>query len=195
MVKNLVSVFALVVLLASCGSKTDDGKTDVGKDSVKKVVVTPNSKEGILAKISEAEKKASMAGTNAADKTLAQNLINAYNEYVMFYPDDTLAKKYAFQSASVAINTYNNEQAIVLIDNFNKNYPDKERKLQFLVLKAMIYDDRIQDKTRAKEVYEQIIKEYPNSPAAQQAKDAIKLLGKSDLEMIREMEKKNGVVK
>ena len=51
----------------------------------------------------------------------------------------------------------------------------------------------LHDKDRAAQVYEQIIREFPGTPAADQAKAAMKLSGKSDLEMIREMEKKNGL--
>jgi hypothetical protein len=91
------------------------------------------------------------------------------------------------------VNIYSDQQSIVLIDNCLKSYPNHPEKIQLLFWKAMVLDDRLNDKDRAKLVYEQIIKEYPGTPAADQAKDAMKWSGKTDLEMIREMEKKNGV--
>jgi hypothetical protein len=183
---------AFVLLLASCGNKNDNGEKDP-KDSASKTTRLPNSREGIVAKITELEKRAKVPGQTAPDRTLSQQLIAAYNEYVMYYPADSSSQEYAFQAAAVAINTYSNDQALVLIDNYLKNYQNKERKLELLLLKGMIYDDRLNADDRAKLVYEQIIREYPGTPAADQAAAAMKLLGKSDMELIKEFEKKNNV--
>lgn len=178
--------------MISCGGGEEVKKP--GEDTTKKAELASNSRESILKKIAALEGEAKAAGAVNAEKALTQRLITAYNEYVMYYPTDSVSGDFAFRSAMVAINTFNNDQAIVLIDNYLKNYPgDRGRKMELLLLKGMIYDDRMNADDRAKLVYEEIIKEFPNTPAAQQAADAMKLLGKSDMDLIKEFEKKNKV--
>ena len=188
-------ILAFVVLFfQECGHSEQSGKSAkvaVPEESKN----TKNSKELILKKINRLDSLAQLNGVTTSDRNLSQQLISGYSEYVSSYPSDTLSPKYAFLAASVAVNTYSDRQALILIDNCLKNFPSHPRKIELLIMKALVFDDRFGDKTSAKLVYEQIIREFPNTPAAEQAKDAIKLTGKSDLELIREMEKKNGIRK
>lgn len=183
-----------MLVFAGCNSSEKPDKS--GADTLKSDVrTTQNSRELILNKIKRLDSLAHLPGVVAPDNKLAQQLISSYSEFVDKYPSDSLSPKFAFMSVSVAVNTYSDRQALVLIDNALKNYSSHPKKIELLMMKALVYDDRFGDKPNAKTVYEQIIKEFPNTPAAAQAKDAIKLTEKTDLELIREMEKKNGIKK
>jgi hypothetical protein len=191
--KNILSLFIFsIIFFFRCG--TSDKKENSSNDSVKiETKNSGNSKELILKKIERLDSLAHLPNNFSPDKNLAQQLISSYSEYSNNFPQDTLASRYSFLAATVALNIYSDRQALVLIDNCLKSFPSHPKKLELLIMKALVYDDRLGDKPNAKLVYEQIIKDFPNSPAAEQAKDAIKLVGKTDLELIREMEKKNGV--
>ena len=188
---NLLYVLPLLFACACGGGKKDEiNSTDTFKN-ISSNTAQINSREIILQKIKAFELEASKPGQVNADARLAQKLIGAYNEYFSGYPQDTASKRYAFLAASVATNTYSNSQAVVLIDKLLYSYPQHEQKLNLLFMEAMIYDDRLNDDAKAKEVYERIIKDYPNTPAAAQCQDAMKLLGKSDADLIKEFNKKN----
>lgn len=188
--KNFIAISVLGIFFCSCnnGSNMSENSTTV---TSKKIISAPNSREGILNKIIAFEKEANQIGQTMLDRILAQNLINAYNEFATTYPSDSLSQKYCFQAANVAVTTYNNDQAIILIDKYLTTYAKNEQRINLLFLKAMIFDDRLNDDVKAREVYELIILEKPNTPAANQAKDALKLLGKSDSDLIKEFNKKN----
>ena len=183
-----------VLFFQGCGSSTptDKKSSDSLNQSAK---INGNSRDLMLNKIKRLDSLAHLPGVIVPDKNLAQQLISAYGEFTGKYPEDTLSQKFSFLAVSVAVNTYSDQQALVLIDNCLKSFPNHPRKIELLLMKALVYDDRFGDKPNAKKVYEQIITEFPNTPAAEQAKDAIKLTGKSDLELIRELERKNGIKK
>lgn len=196
MKKFIPVLVSFTLLLVSCGGNEGDDKKTAANDSLinaKKGMPHPNSKEVILKKINFYDSMANLPGQAVANQNVAQNLITSYNEFVEFYPTDSLSQKFAYLSAKVAVTVYSDQQALRLIDNCLKLFPAHPERVQLLFWKAMVLDDRLNDKDRAKEVYEQIIKEYPNTPAAEQAKDAMKWTAKSDAEMIREFEKKNNL--
>ncbi len=190
--KKIVLVISTALFVVACGTKESNEKEKV--DSTKTTVQIPESqREEILRSIRYYDSLTKVPGQNVPDRDIAQKLISSYNKYVEFFPDDTVSPGFAYLASQVAVTVYSDQQALVLIDNTLKKYPKHPERVQMLFWKAMVYDDRLNDKDRAKLVYEQIIKEYPGTPAEQQAKDALKWTGKSDLEMIREMEKKNGI--
>ena len=53
-------------------------------------------------------------------------------------------------------------------------------------------DNYLNDDEQAKTIYEEVIAKYPTSTYANDAKAAIKNLGKTDEELIKEFKKKNG---
>ena len=58
---------------------------------------------------------------------------------------------------------------------------------------AQVYDDAsmLNNETEAKKIYEQIIKEYPNTAWERDAKVCIKNLGKTDEQLVKEFLKNN----
>ncbi len=180
-------------MIVSCSTNTEDNAKSTNDSTAKQKIPNANSRESVLKKVRYFDSLARTSTSSVPDKNLAQQLIGAYSEFVTFFPQDSLSPSFAFLSVSVAVNTYADQQALILIDNCLKNYPSHPNKIDLLMMKALVYDDRMHDKDRAAQVYEQIIREFPGTPAADQAKAAMKLSGKSDLEMIREMEKKNGL--
>ena len=62
-----------------------------------------------------------------------------------------------------------------------------------MFLLAQLYDDAsmLNDESEARTLYHQIIREYPESPYANDAKACIKNLGKTDEQLIEEFMKKN----
>ena len=58
---------------------------------------------------------------------------------------------------------------------------------------AQLYDDatKLNNEPEARTIYNQIIREYPTSSFAEDSKAAIKNLGKTDEELVKEFLKKN----
>ena len=61
-----------------------------------------------------------------------------------------------------------------------------------LFMMGFIYENDLGDLNKAKETYQTFLNRYPNDPDyADDAQNALKFLGKSPEEIIREFEKKN----
>ena len=182
-----------ILFFVACSESGSTGETKQQDSLIKRTLPNANSRESVLKKVNYLDSLMLNSTSSVPDKNIAQQFISACGEFVMFFPQDSLSPKFSFQSCAVAVNVYADQQALILIDNCLKNFPSHPNKIELLLMKAMVYDDRLHDKDRARLVYEQIVKEFPGTPAADQAKAAMRYSDKSDLEMIREMEKKNGI--
>lgn len=182
-----------ILFFVACSESGSTGETKQQDSLSKRTLPNANSRESVLKKVNYLDSLMLNSTSSVPDKNIAQQFISACGEFVMFFPQDSLSLKFSFQSCAVAVNVYSDQQALILIDNCLKNFPSHPNKIELLLMKAMVYDDRLHDKDRARLVYEQLIREFPGTPAADQAKAALRFSEKSDLEMIREMEKKNGI--
>lgn len=86
----------------------------------------------------------------------------------------------------------NPNQAKVVLDRCISNYPKFKNKPAAIFMLAQLYDEQtlLNDETEAKKLYEQLIYEYPKSEWVSSAKAAIKLLGKSDEQIVNEFNTK-----
>ena len=72
-------------------------------------------------------------------------------------------------------------------------FPDFKNRGAAIFLLAQLYDDasKLNNEEEAAQWYRQVIREYPKSPYAEDAKAAIKNFGKTDEQLIQEFLKKN----
>jgi len=84
--------------------------------------------------------------------------------------------------------------------NMGWGYEQLRRKINRLIkliqesyfLQASVLDNYLNEDDKAKVVYEELLSKFPNTSYAADAKAAINNLGKSDAELIKEFQKKNG---
>lgn len=83
----------------------------------------------------------------------------------------------------------NPNKAIQLYYSVGEKMPDHPKAPTALFMEAFIYENDLQDMEKAKAAYEMFLKRYPNDPDyADDAQNALKLLGKSTEEIIRQFE-------
>jgi len=73
------------------------------------------------------------------------------------------------------------------------DFPKFKSRGAAMFLLAQLFDDAsiLNNETEARKLYDQIIREYPDSPYSNDAKSCIKNLGKTDEQLIQEFLKKN----
>ena len=118
--------------------------------------------------------------------------IKAYSDYVLFFPNDSIAPDYLFKAAEIATATQQYKQALIYYQNITSKYPAYKLIQESLYLQGYLLDNFLNDDVKAKVIYEEVIQKYPASTYSNDAKSAIKNLGKSDEELIKEFKKKNG---
>ena len=178
--KNINNLFILtvVVLLASCGAPKQEEPAKV---------LPP--KEETISKIKALETE--MHKAVEIDNTVANNAIALYTEFALDFPEDTLAPEYLFKAGEVSTATKKYKRALDCYENILSNYPQYKHYMESLYLKAFLLDNFLNDDVAAKIVYEEVIKQFPTTNYAKDAKSAIANLGKTDEQIIEEIEKKN----
>lgn len=176
-------VFPIVLFtMVSCGS--DEPKV------VEETVIAVDPKELLLKQIDSLETE--MHKSQAMNETVASKALQAYFQYSKKFPADSVTPDYIFKSAEILTALQQYPQAYSNYKTIAEKYPTYKLVQESLFLEASILDNYLNEDDKAKLVYEDIIKRYPESSYANDAKAAIMNLGKSDADLIKEFKKKNG---
>jgi len=125
-------------------------------------------------------------GTLLADS--AKKLISLYSNYSVKYPEDSIAAEYLFKAIDISLNLPQPQKTLELIDSYIALYPKDSRAGTALFFKAFLYDQQLDDLQAAKQYYEQFLAQYPDHDFVDDAQAALKYLGKSPEELIKEFE-------
>lgn len=167
--KNFFSFLAILVslFLFSCTSSRD-------------------KMAGGIAKMESEIETAQIVDSNAVIE-----LLGAYQNFSLKYPDDSLAPEYLFKAAGLALDFNHGEQAIDLYESIIHTYPDYKKAPECFFMEAFTYENTLKNIGKANDYYNEFLIRYPNHELADDARTAIKYLGKSPDEMVREWEKTN----
>jgi len=196
--KNSILLGGALFMLfaASCGSgaKHPDPKANADSIRARAFRMPAPVKTQFAATVREAETKMRAGLDKPFDAEVAGGLIKAYLDYANAFPGDTLAPDYIFRAGEIATRAGSYDQAIMLFHNVSDKYPEYKYVVEALYEEAMIYDSKLPGQAeKARPIYEQIIRNYPKNKLAEDSKVAITHLGKSDEELVKEFEKKNGM--
>lgn len=170
----------LLVFLASCGNEEQSAETILKADPR---VETLNRIEALEVK---------MIKSQQVDNVLAGQALQLYFEFSKNYPNDSITPDFIFKSGEIATAIQQYPQAYSHYKTVCEKYPKYKLIEESYFLQASILDNYLNDDVKAKLVYEQLISLYPNSKYINDANAAIANLGKSDADLIKEFQKKNG---
>jgi TolA-binding protein len=162
---NALAISALVILGISCTSQRD-------KD---------------IKAISSLEKQLGQQGAKPDPAKLTQ-LLDSYVAFVEHNAADSLAPDYLYKAINLCIGVNNGIRAMQLIDQTLNDFPKSGYLPETVFLKAYVYENLLSDYGKASQVYNDFIKKYPTHDLADDAEAALKYLGKSPEEMVREFE-------
>lgn len=138
-------------------------------------------------------KKAEAALFNEDQTTNAEavpNAIATFSKYAEENPEAADAPEYLFKAVEISINTKQDaQQSIDLVNRLVKDYPEFDKNpVALFMLATFVYDEQRHDLDKAREAYQQVIDQYPDSPFARDAEIAITQLGMTPEELIRMFE-------
>lgn len=193
---NRFIVIVIVGLgLLSCQSSKDKEETKTVKtDSIQPIQQPDTAKKDCAKLLRQAHiTDSTILLQNNLDIAFANKAIKDFADYAYYCENDSLSPVYLLKAAQIAISINKANQAQVVLDRCISNYPKFKNRPAAIFLMAQLYDEQslLNNEEEAKKLYEQIIYDFPKSEWAQNAKGAIKLLGKSDEEILKEFEKKN----
>lgn len=177
---KLFLIVSMMFIIASCGNNEQ-----VKQNAVAEVPL----REQYITHIKKLEKE--MLNSSEINNTTATLAIKAYSDFVLFFPEDTLAPDYLFKAGEIATATKKYKQALIHYQTITSNYPDYKYFKESLYLQGFLLDNFMNDDAAAKLIYEEIIAKYPKTNYANDAMAAINNLGKTDEQLIEEFKKKN----
>ena len=191
MLKKIGILISAVVLLNACGTGEEGKKEEALKnDSTKALVIGGDCKMLLL----DATRMDSiLLNANKVNPSLADQAINAFNNFASTCKDDSLAPIFLLKAGQIAQSVGKYQQSQILLKKCVDEFPTFRNRGAALFLLAQVYDDAsmLNNETEAKKIYDQIIKEYPNTAWERDAKACIKNLGKTDEQLVQEFLKNN----
>lgn len=176
-IKWLNAIICFSVLLFSCNQSTSP---EVGN---------PAAKKEQLELIRGLENE--MHASTTLNVTVGKSAVHEYLHYAALYPEDSLSADFLFKGGEIAAVTKDYSTALHCYQMITTSYPSFVYVRESLYLQGYLLDNFLNDDAKAKEVYEQFLLKYPTGNYVADAKAAIANLGKTDMELIKEFEKKN----
>ncbi len=104
------------------------------------------------------------------------------------FPRDTAIAMHLYRAAEVARAMNQAPLAIDYYQRITKDFPNFSRAAEAYFMLAFTYDENLKDLEQATIAYERFIKQYPAHDFADDAAILLKNLGKSDEEILQELE-------
>lgn len=132
-----------------------------------------------------------MKTSQKVDSNAVNELLSAYQNFASKYKDDSLAPDYLYKAAGLAVGFNRGTQAIDLYETIINTYPEYKRVPECYFMEAFAYENVIGNLAKTRENYTKFVVKYPDHELVDDAQAAVKFLGKSPEEMVREFEQMN----
>lgn len=147
------------------------------------------SREKMIEKISKMEE--GVKNSSKVDSNEVSALLSAYQNFATRHSDDSLAPEYLYKAGGLAVGFGRGVQAVEIFENIIQAYPSYRNVPECCFMEAFAYENTIGNIAKANEYYNKFLDLYPDHELAKDASAAIKYLGKSPEEMVRDFEKMN----
>lgn len=116
--------------------------------------------------------------------------VETFSNYAEENPEAENAAEYLFKAFEISVNTHQDpQQSIALANQILERYPDFDNiPVALFMLASFVYDEQLHDLDKARETYQRIVDDYPDSPFANDAALSIQQLGMSPEDLIRMFE-------
>ena len=128
----------------------------------------------------------------SANAEAVPGAIETFCKYAEENPNAENASEYLFKAFEVSVNTKQDpKQSIDLANRLLAAYPNCDKNpVALFMLATFVYDEQLHDLDKAREAYQQVIDNYPDSPFAKDAEISITQLGMTPEELIRMFEER-----
>jgi len=128
--------------------------------------------------------------THRLDTKVAGSFIQVCELYALLKPEDSQSPNYLHKAGETARAIRAFPQAIMIYDRIYAKYPNFEKAPQALFLKAFTYDNDLKEFDKARALYKEFLKKFPNDDFADDTEFLLSNLGKNDEDIIQGFNKK-----
>ncbi len=133
--------------------------------------------DGMSSKLTNSE-------TGKIESQIANDFVGATELHAMMAPKDSENPNYLHKAGEIARSMRAFPKAIDLYKWIYEKYPDSPKAAQALFMSAFTHDNELKQKDKAKNLYEEFLKKYPNDDFADDTQFLLKNLGKTNEEII-----------
>jgi tetratricopeptide (TPR) repeat protein len=127
-------------------------------------------------------------GPKGINELASQEYIDICESFALAFPKDPMAPEYLFRAAEMARALGTLPKMMSLYDWIYAYYPKYKKAPLALFLKGFAMDSDLKNPKEAKNIYEKFLAEHPNDSLVNDVKFLLKNLGKSDEEILKQME-------
>jgi len=125
------------------------------------------------------------------DSAAVRELISGYQNFAAKYPGDSLSPEYLYRAAGLANGFNHGTQAIALYESIIHSYPGYKKIPECYFMEAFTYENSQGNIGKADECYHKFLDKFPQHELADDARSAIKFLGKTPDEVVQELDRMN----
>lgn len=182
----IASSLLMSLMFVSCGASEE--KTKVEESA-------PLSSEDVSKEIDQLKKYNNdlLAATPSATFGAGKALYIAANEFVVKHPHHEKTPVVLELSAKGAEAMQQYQEAVNILDKLINEFPETDETLNYMMNKARIIEERLQDVEKAKLAYGELIERFPDNQMSIDAKLYVEnFLGKADWEVTNMLDSING---
>ncbi|MBC6996501.1 tetratricopeptide repeat protein [Neolewinella lacunae] len=194
--RSLIAALSFLLFFTACGGNSGSGdatasaQTDVFADAA--AALAADEGAGRVARLlADNFSRLSDPATGALNMAASEQYVGLAEALAGKYPGDTLAALPLYRAAEVVRAMGNSERTAQIYARVHQEYPNFSKAPEALFMLAFTYDEELRDLDRAKATYQLFLERYPNNDFADDATMLIENLGKSDEEVLRELEAKS----
>lgn len=124
----------------------------------------------------------------------ARLLVEKYEAFAKTVAEENQAIDALFKAVSVAQYNKSYAKAAQLLAQIYTTYPDSNAAARARFDEAFLYDDKIKNTEKARELYEAIIKDFPDSDYKILAEQSLSILGKNLEDILKATKEKAGQI-
>ena len=122
------------------------------------------------------------------NEKIATDFVTACENIALVLPQDSMSAAYLIDASTIARNLGSIPKVLELFQWVYTKFPNHPKAADAMFLEAFTYDSDLKDLEKAKQGYESYLAKYPDDDFSDDAKVMLKNLGKSDDEILKELE-------
>lgn len=172
-----ISIVALGFTFTQCGSQEENTTEEVTESDTEEI-----TKELDYIKMLNEEL---VAGDVKNEVLSATALFNASSNFVNAHPDHDKTPAIMELAAKASEAMGKPQQAVNILQKLVDEFPETSETPKYMANMARIYEEKLGQNDKAKEMYMKLIESYPEDPLAIEAENYMNnFLGKSDAEIL-----------
>ncbi len=198
-----IPIFALsLILLSTCGggdgstTTEENGKTPTEAAVSTAFIAADNALKGgksageVSSLLMSNFNAVSDPNTGTLNLSASQEFARIARELADKYPSDTTVAMPFYRSAEVVRAMNDPKRAATIYKDVYDRFPSFSKAAEAMFMLAFTYDEDLKDYEAAKATYTEFLKDHPNHSFADDTEMLLKNLGKSDEEILKELEAK-----